>query len=163
MAVPGQSGWIAGYRTSVQPVEAVLRAQIIAAGLADPASIAIGAAGPPFDVEIGYAAPLSVADQITLGGVVTGNYGAAPPTQYSPLVQVSDKPVKGRVLVVNYYETDNGDGTFSGLAARDDYVWSGSTVISMTSTIYFSDLSIAAQSTVSYFTTSDGKTVTRKG
>lgn len=69
----------------------------------------------------------------------------------------------GRLQKVEWFETDDGDGTYSGLARDDTYSWVGSSLRSVTSRRYYKDGTVVAGSVVvqSYYTTGDGKKVTK--
>lgn len=61
----------------------------------------------------------------------------------------------GRLLGSNFYTTDLGasfptDERYTGLAQREVYAWSGSKLLSKTTTTYFVDGSIAAVETETY-------------
>lgn len=70
---------------------------------------------------------------------------------------------QGRVQKVEWFETDNGDGTYSGLARDTSHAWEGKKLTGMTSTKYYVDGTPVpdTETITSYFTTSDGKRVTK--
>jgi hypothetical protein len=67
-----------GYSVEIQPVEATLIGQITGAGLPAPTSVAIGVTFP-YSVDLGFDVALTTPQQVTLDGVITTNYTAAPP------------------------------------------------------------------------------------
>jgi hypothetical protein len=83
-------------------------------------------------------------------------------TAYMPNYPVTTSE-KGLVLQVDWYGTDNGDGTYSDLARSEVNQWSGSknsVLISTTTTCYARDGSVRGTPLVeSYYTTSDDKRV----
>jgi hypothetical protein len=47
--------------------------------------------------------------------------------------------VAGKVTRTDWYQVDNGDGTFSELAKAEVNTWSASRLISVTTTLYYTD------------------------
>jgi len=69
----------------------------------------------------------------------------------------------GRVTKIEWFETDNGDGTYADLARDAVYTWTQSKLTQVVEKTYYKDGSVVTESTetTSYFTTSDGKRVTK--
>ena len=80
--------------------------------------------------------------------------------QYTATHQVGTL-TKRRLTKVEWFETDNGDETFSDLAADVVYTWLGSVLLSRVYTVYYTDGRASLQETETYFTGS-GKRITRK-
>ena len=82
---------------------------------------------------------------------------------YSPRFPVTTSD-KGLVQQTDWYETDNGDGTYSDLAMSEVNAWAGggnnSVLLSTTTTRYAKDGTTLGKPKVeSYFTTDDDKRV----
>lgn len=81
---------------------------------------------------------------------------------YLPNYQVTTQD-KGLVLKTEWFETDNGDGTYSDLAKDEVNEWSGggnSVLISSTTTRYAKDGTVlGTPEVVTYYTTDDGQRV----
>lgn len=81
-------------------------------------------------------------------------------TAYAPNYEVTTTD-KGNVTKVEWFETDNGDGTYSGLARDATYNWApGSKLVSLTATRYAKDGSVLGEPTTeSFYTTTSGERV----
>jgi hypothetical protein len=82
---------------------------------------------------------------------------------YAPNFPVTT-PDKGLVQQTDWYETDNGDGTYSGLARSEENTWAGgganAVITSTTTTRYAKDGTTLGNPKIdSYYTTDDGKRV----
>ena len=69
----------------------------------------------------------------------------------------------GKIQKVEWFETDEGEGVYSGLARDEIYTWSGNSLTAKTSTTYYKDGSAVPGSVVAetYFTASGGRRVTK--
>lgn len=82
--------------------------------------------------------------------------------QYSSLFRIEDKPIKGRVLVVRYYEEyDEETEIPSKLAKQETYNWSKNVLESISTTEYYTDGSIARITVNPLYTTASGLRVTK--
>ena len=82
-------------------------------------------------------------------------------TAYAPNFEVTTT-TRGNVTKVEWFETDNGDGTYSGLAKDAVYAWTlgTSVLISITTTRYAKDGSVIGDPVVEeFYTTSAGTRV----
>jgi len=82
---------------------------------------------------------------------------------YAPNFPVTT-PDKGLVQQTDWYETDNGDGTYSNLAMSEVNTWAGgganAVITSTTTTRYAKDGTTLGNPKIdSYYTTDDGKRV----
>jgi hypothetical protein len=50
-----------------------------------------------------------------------------------------------------WYDTDNGDGTYSNMAAQTTYTYSGNALLSKTEIIYFYDGTVQSTNTYNYY------------
>lgn len=55
-----------------------------------------------------------------------------------------------------WYETSNGDGTYSGKAREIEYTWSGISVTQETESVYCTNGALWVQTTYKYYMNSDG-------
>ena len=77
--------------------------------------------------------------------------------RYAPNYEVKTIS-KGQTVKVEWFQTDNGDGTYADLAASHAYNWTGSTLTSIVKTAYYTDGGIASQETESFYTVSGNPT-----
>jgi len=65
---------------------------------------------------------------------------------------------KGKLLKVEWFQTDNGDGTYSNLAKDTSFTWQGSSLISKVEKEYFIDGAQRGEAiTTNYYTNSAGQ------
>jgi hypothetical protein len=91
------------------------------------------------------------------------NWIPVDPRRYYPYfrVETRSKGKFGNVEKVEWFEIDNGDGTYSGLAQDESYSWNGSTLTSKISKKYTKSGFVQHMETESYYTTDDDKIVTK--
>lgn len=65
----------------------------------------------------------------------------------------------GKIQKIEWFEIDNGDGTFSGLAKDMVYTWSGQKIMSTTTTDYYKDGEVAGSPHTENYYTANGKPV----
>lgn len=137
----------------------VLYRAIVDAGLPTPKDISDNKEGAN-NLSIGFASALDAGQQTTLNGLVAAHTGGG--AMYKETHQVETLGSSNRVQRIDWYETDNGDGTFSGLAKSAVYNWSGSRLLSVTTTTYFTNGAVRSVSTETYFTGAGGSKITRR-
>lgn len=118
-----------------------------------------------------FADTLPAGEKTTLDGDTTGPAGGlmaahiADDTLYLPVYEVATySQGTTRLDKVEWYETDNGDGTYSGLSRDAVYTWSASKLVSVVETSYYKDGApiVGETRTAEFYTTSDGKKVTKR-
>ena len=83
-------------------------------------------------------------------------------TRYADLYEVETQ-TGGKTSKREWFETDNGDGTYSNLSRDETWTWLAGKLQTIVAKSYHKDGSVVAGSTVTtnYYTTSDGKKVTK--
>lgn len=67
----------------------------------------------------------------------------------------------GMISKETWYDTDNGDGTYSGLVETTDYVYSNNILLSSKVTSYWLDGSVCDEEETKYYRTPDLKTISK--
>ena len=80
---------------------------------------------------------------------------------YESVFLCEDPPKKGRKVRDQWFETDNGDGTYSDLAKDTIYNYSGAKKTAAVTTTYYKDGGIKFVDTESYHTISGGAIITK--
>ena len=78
--------------------------------------------------------------------------------KYEPIYEVQTSAA-GKVTKIEWFETSNGDGTFSGLASDQVNTWSGSKLMSSVTTDYYKDGEVVGRPKTVTYLTADGKPV----
>lgn len=68
----------------------------------------------------------------------------------------------GRTTKVEWFATDNGDGTYTNISRDEVWAWSGATLVSITRRNYYSDGTTGSEETENYYTTGTGQRVTKR-
>jgi len=93
-------------------------------------------------------------EEITLATIVTNHIGG------DNLFYQENHHVEtlstNKLVKETWYETSNGDGTFSGKAREIVYTWSGLSVTQETESTYCTNGALWSQTTYKYYTNSDG-------
>lgn len=105
-------------------------------------------------------AALSVQAEIDAEAAVIAAH-AGSPGYYEPNFMCADPPVNGRLLKVQWFETDNGDGTYSGLAKDRVFTYLGKLIIKTVSTTYYKDGQVRFVEIEEYHTTDQNQVVTK--
>ena len=77
------------------------------------------------------------------------------------LVETHSNGRFGNILRREWFETDNGDGTYADLAEDETYNWNGSNLNSKVRKKYAKDGYVLETETETYYTTDDDKLVTK--
>jgi len=114
------------------------------------------------DLNFDFTTTLTAGEILTLDGA----YAAWSPVSTVPYASNFrvETVAEGRITKVEWFETDNGSGNYSGLAQDEVYQWRESTLKSKTSTSYYKDGSVIPGSVVveTYYTASGGRRVTKR-
>lgn len=86
---------------------------------------------------------------------------AGDPGAFEATFRCEDPPSKGRKTREKWYETDNGDGTYSGLAREAVYNYTGKRKTTIVTTTFDKDGVVKLVETESYHTHSDGMLITK--
>jgi hypothetical protein len=112
------------------------------------------------DVIVSFETELSSAEQTTLDTCYS-DWVAGTIDYYTSVYEV-ETIVKGRRTKREWFQTDDGDGTYSDLAKDEVTNWQGSKLVSIITTEYYIDGAVRGNPiTETFFTTSDGKHVTK--
>jgi len=100
--------------------------------------------------------------KISGDGTDISNYSfiAYSEVQYEAVHKVDTK-ICGKLQSRTWYQTDNGDGTFSDLSKDEIYTWNKNKLISVVFTEYYIDSRVATQKTETYSTSSEKHIVRR--
>ena len=101
-------------------------------------------------VTITFDSELSGAESAALDAVISSHDGA-PVTVYEKNFEVKTY-VSNKLQTCEWFATDNGDGTYSDLASRDTYTWSGNTLTVVVVENLWSDGTVKDTVTETYFT-----------
>jgi len=83
--------------------------------------------------------------------------------RFSDRIKVTTYSNAGRQEKTEWYQTDNGDGTFSDLARDEVYTWQGSRLMSKTCNTYYQDGTSVETGSIVYATANNGEHVEKEG
>ena len=118
-----------------------------------------GAGEPPHQdpavpaVYVETANPVAGQEEVDLDAVVAAHDGRIP-GRYQPNKEVEtyDNASHSRLLKVEWFETDEGSGVYSGLAKRVTYTWAGNSLVSALTEELWSDGTVLKSTLESFFT-----------
>jgi hypothetical protein len=110
------------------------------------------------DLSIFFDAELNNDEQTALQTIIDNHVGGN--GQFYKDIHLVEEFSGGRKISQSWYETDNGDGTYSGLAKKIEYTWSGNKLLKEDEYIYCTNEAIWNKTTYEYYT--DGDKIIKK-
>jgi len=84
-----------------------------------------------------------------------------PRVRFTPTIQV-DTIETNRIQKSEWFEVDNGDGTYSNLFKKEVYTWQGVKLLSKVISEYYTNGTVANQKTLTYYTGINGEQVIKE-
>lgn len=84
------------------------------------------------------------------------------PGYHQPLFHCQDPPVRGRMLKEQWFETDNGDGTYSDLARDRVYTYEGRFLVKIVTRDFYKDGEVRFVETETFHTTGLSQKISKK-
>ena len=109
-------------------------------------------------LSVQFESDLSSDEQITLQTIVDAHVGGN--GQFYQAIYQIDYYTSGIKIAEEWYETDNGDGTYTGKAKRTEYTWISNKLMQEDEYIYCTNGAIWVKNSYKYYT--NGSSVIKK-